>query len=55
VAGEMMMMMSISRFGPVGCGRPIKGARRGRHTTAHNPCGRRESGGDRGGTSDMGP
>jgi hypothetical protein len=23
----MMMMMSISLFGPVGCGRPLRGAR----------------------------
>jgi hypothetical protein len=30
------MMVSVSPFGPVGCGRPLKGARRQRHTTAHN-------------------
>jgi hypothetical protein len=35
----LMMMMSISPFGPVGCGRPLSWARRQRHTTAHNlPC-----------------
>jgi hypothetical protein len=34
---EELDRLSISSFGPVGCGRPLMGARRQRHTTAHNP------------------
>jgi hypothetical protein len=31
------MMTSMSLFGRVGCGRPLRGTRRQRDTTAHNP------------------
>jgi len=35
--GDDDEMMSISPFGPVGCVRPLRGARRQIHTTTHNP------------------
>jgi hypothetical protein len=32
-----LMMMSASPFGPVGCGRPLRGGETSKHTIAHNP------------------